>query len=93
MAAEAERFELFPPTRVCDFLREQVPGISEDVLEKVINHRIDGEVFLELDDAYLKEIAPLLGDRLKIRRALTNVLAGRSTVSLCRIKVLRVIAS
>ena len=66
MAAKAERFELLTPTRVCDFLKEQVPGLSEDVLEKVINHKIDGEVFLELDDVYLKEIASLLGDRLKI---------------------------
>ena len=80
--AQTENFELFSPSKVSDFLRDKVPGISEDVLENVIDHKIDGEVFLDLNDAYLKEIAPLLGDRLKIRRAITSVLAGRSTVSL-----------
>lgn len=80
--ADAERFELFSPSKVCDFVKEQVPGVSEDVLEKVMDHKIDDEVFLELNDTYLKEIAPLLGDRLKIRRAITTARAGRSTVSL-----------
>ena len=79
---QTENFEHLSPSKVSDFLRETVPGISEDVLENVIDHKIDGEVFLDLNDVYLKEIAPLLGDRLKIRRAITSVLAGRSTVSL-----------
>ena len=31
-----------------------------------MEHKIDGEVLLQLNDEHLKEIAPLLGDRLKV---------------------------
>ena len=74
-------FELFSPSMVCEFLKEKVPGLSEDVLERVMDHKIDGEVLLELNDANLTEIAPLLGERPKVRKAITTVLAERLTVS------------
>lgn len=80
-SVDPESFELFSPSDVCDFLKEKVPGVSESVLERVIDHKIDGDVFLQLNDDYVKELAPLLGDRLKVRKALTSLLAGRSTVS------------
>lgn len=42
-------------------------------------HKIDGEVFVALNDEYLREIARLLGDRLKIKRALATALAVNCT--------------
>ena len=62
---------------------QQVPTISDDVLEKVIAHKIDGEEFLEMDDEYLREITPLVGDRIKIKRAIRTVVNMTSRVSQC----------
>ena len=61
-------FEKLSPDKVCVYLKQEIPTIAEDILEKVVEHKIDGEVFLSLNDKYLCEIAPLLGDHLKIKR-------------------------
>ena len=66
---------ILSPEEVCDFLKKQVPSISCSILEKIKEHKIDGEVFVALNDEYLREIAPLLGDRLKIKRAIATALA------------------
>ena len=62
-------FDHLSPEEVCMYLKNEVPTISQEILDSVIDHKIDGEVFLEMNDEYLREIAPLLGDRLKIKRA------------------------
>ena len=54
----AAGFELFTPDDVGAFLKEEVPNISEVVLEKITERKIDGEVFLALNDEYLREITP-----------------------------------
>ena len=74
---------LYSPQQVCEFLKSEIPTISDDVLEKVIAHKIDGEVFLEMDDEYLREIAPLVGDRIKIKRAIRTAVNMTSRVSQC----------
>lgn len=56
----------FSPEDVTSFLEENVPGISSDVLSNIITQKIDGEILSELSDSDMREIAPLLGDRLKI---------------------------
>ena len=66
------------------FSRKRDPIISEDILKKIVEYKIDGEAFLSLNDEYLREIAPLLGDQLKIKRVLTATFAKVSTVSLMR---------
>ena len=71
----ASHFEALSPEDVCIFLEKEIPTISEDILKKIVEHKIDGEVFLSLNDEYLREIAPLLGDRLKIKRVLTATFA------------------
>lgn len=63
-------FEQYTPEEVCEFLRNQAPNLSEEVLDRIIDHKIDGEVFLELNDEYLSEISPLVGDRFKIKKAI-----------------------
>ena len=80
----ASHFEALSPEDVSIFLKKEIPTISEDILKKIVEHKIDGEVFLSLNDEYLREIAPLLGDRLKIKRVLTATFAKVSTVSLMR---------
>ena len=68
------RFEEFTPEEVCDYVQEQVPQIE-------IYYKIDGEMFLVLNDEYLREVAPLLGDRLKIKKIIVRLQADESLVS------------
>ena len=71
----ASNIESLSPEEVCAYLKEQIPFISERILERFVEHKIDGEVFLELNDEYLREIAPLLGDRLKLKKIINKALA------------------
>ena len=61
-------FDLYSPADVLKILKEQIPTISEDILDKIVAHKVDGEVFLNIDDEYLREIAPLVGDRFKVKK-------------------------
>ena len=69
----ATNFEALSPEDVSTFLQDEVSTISKDVLEKIVEHKINGEVFLTLTDTYLREIAPLLGDLLKIMLLVTKL--------------------
>lgn len=81
MCEKMAGFEKYFPDEVRVFLKDQVPTLPEDVLQSIVAHKIDGEVFLEMNDEYLREIAPLLGDRLKIKRAIRTALIFISPVS------------
>ena len=70
----AAGFEGLSPEEICAYVKEQIPSISDEILERFKEHEIDGSVFLELNDEYLREIAPRLGDRLKLKRIITRAL-------------------
>lgn len=53
--------EQYSSDEVCLLLSDKMPGL-EEVLDNIIKHKIDGEIFLTLQDESLREIAPLLGD-------------------------------
>ena len=72
-------FEALSPGAVRRYLKER--SVSDDVLEKILEHKIDGEVFLSLNDEHLREIAPLLGDRLKMKRVISETIAKFTNVS------------
>ena len=74
-------FQALTCESVCAYLKENIPNLSDGVVEKVKEHKIDGEVFLALDDDYLREIAPLLGDRLKMKRVIADAISANSAVS------------
>lgn len=40
--------EKLSPDEVCVYLKQEIPTIAEDILEKVVKHKIDGEVLLLL---------------------------------------------
>ena len=48
--------------QLCDYLREE--DVDEAILINIKKPKIDGSLFVQLSDEYLREIAPLLGDRL-----------------------------
>ena len=56
---------------LCDFLLTELPDLDCEVLDNINRHKIDGQTFLQLNDDYLKEIAPLLADRIKIKKVIT----------------------
>ena len=73
-------FGQYTAEEVCDFLKERVPSLSRNVLDLILEHKIDGEVFLELNDDYLREICPLVGDRLKIKKVIASATSWYSKV-------------
>ncbi len=73
-------FDGLSPEEVVVFLKELIPTLSESILKTIVEQKIDGEVFLELDDSSMREIAPLLGDRLKIKRVLDVSLSRTSVI-------------
>ena len=74
--------EDYNPEQLCEFLKKQVPDITECVLEAILTHKISGDVFMELNEEYLREIVPLLGDRLKLIKAIRFCLNFNSPVSI-----------
>ena len=81
----AKQFDSFSSVEVCDYLRRHAPSLDNSVFEKMMEHKIDGEVFLCLNEEYLREIAPLRGDCLKIKLILNSLLASCSSVCYCYI--------
>ena len=55
---------------LCEFLEIEFPDLEDHVLENIKKHKIDGQTFLQLNEEYLKEVAPPLGDRLKLKKVI-----------------------
>ena len=70
----------FTPEEVSAFMRTENPALSEDVLSAIVSHKIDGEAFLELTEEYLREVAPILGDRIKLKKIISGVQLNSSAV-------------
>ena len=83
----AKQFEGFSAEEVCDYLRQQAPKLDKNVFEKLLEHKIDGEVFVVLNEEYLREIAPLLGDRLKIKKIINAILVSTVCDKICNVIV------
>ena len=81
-------FERFSPEEVRKYVLEKIPQIDANVLDKIVEHKIDGETFLVLNEEYLREVAPLLGDRLKIKKLIVQLQAEESVVSYCIITIM-----
>jgi hypothetical protein len=75
----ARRFDGLSPTTLRLRLKEEIPSLSESIFDNILEHKIDGEVFLSLNDENLCEIAPVLGDRLKIKRLISETLVKLDT--------------
>lgn len=69
------------PEDVCAFVKDEFPAISEDALQAIAANEIDGEMFIELNDEYLRELAPKLCDRIRLKKAVNMALSLTSPVS------------
>ena len=72
--------ENFSTEDICIY-SEKSSVISQGFLEALKLHEIDGGVLLELTDEHLHELAPLLGDRIKIKKLIHSALSTISQVS------------
>ena len=43
---------------LCEFLEIEFPDLEDHVLENIKRHKNDGQTFLQLNEEYLKEVAP-----------------------------------
>lgn len=53
---------------VVEYLKTELLDLDEDVLENFWKNKIDGSVFIELNNEYLKDLCPILGSFIKIRK-------------------------
>ena len=61
--------------------------VSSDVASKIRDHKINGELFLELGDEELKEVAPALGDRAQLKKLQRTLTETSNQVNEGHIKV------
>jgi len=69
---------------VVEFVKKGIPTISEGVLSAIANNKIDGEIFLEIDEESLREIAPLIGDRAKLKKIIAKL---RNAETLAKVRL------
>ena len=70
------RFEYKTPAEVKVYVKQHISSIEDTVLEAIVKHKIDGATFLQLTDEYLREIFPLLGDRLKVKKLVCDLITS-----------------
>ena len=61
-------FSSMTPDDICVFLREEFSSLVEDVIETFRQNRIDGIAFIELNNECHRELCPILGDCMKIKK-------------------------
>lgn len=69
---ESVSFNKYTTEQVVRFIGSEIPTLSLEIREIIKDQKIDGEVLLEMSDNDLLEIAPLLGDRLKLKKAMAK---------------------
>ena len=67
-----EDVERFPVEQLCQLLSDL--QYSTELLQNVRENAVTGNVFLQLSDEQLKEIAPKLGDRVQLKKLQTGLL-------------------
>ena len=57
-----------------DLLEKEIPGLEAAVCDNIRKHKIDGQIFIQLNEEYLREVAPLLGDRVRLKQIISSSL-------------------
>ena len=71
-------FSSMTPDDICVFWREELPSLDEYVIE---TFRQSGIAFIELNDEYLRELCPVLGDHMKIKKIVQTCVQSISSPS------------
>ena len=67
---------------LADYLEEE--GMDEEVAKSFKENRICGATFLQLQNDELKELVPVIGSRVKVRKLLENAIQVGG-LNICRI--------
>ena len=70
-SAAMEHITIFDCDDLRDFLVKE--GYHEDVVSTFSTNRICSQTFLEMTDEDLKELIPVMGDRIRVRKLLKSV--------------------
>ncbi len=57
-------------TELVDFMLDN--GISESVIDNFVTNEVTGECCIQLTEMEMKELAPKIGDRVKLRQLITK---------------------
>ncbi len=57
-------------TELADFMLDN--GISESVIDTFVTNEVTGECCIQLTEMEMKELAPKIGDRVKLRQLITK---------------------
>ena len=68
--------ESWSPNEVVLFLAGEVPDIDENVLKSFADNKVSGDLLLDLDDDSLRELILVLGDRIRVKKAIARVKAS-----------------
>ena len=66
------RIEEMGVDEFCDYLWEQ-KGFHSDIVTSFNRNRISGATFLDLNDEDLKDLVPVVGDRVNVRKLLIEL--------------------
>jgi len=58
-------------TDLGQYLTEQ--GLHEDAVATIVDNRISGELFMDLTGEDLKDMFPIVGDRMSVHKILQNI--------------------
>ena len=59
----------------CDALGQYLTdqGFHEEVVAKFVDNRISGDLLIELEEDDLKEMFPVVGDKMRVRKLLDDI--------------------
>lgn len=71
VAMDTGKIEELDSAEFGDYLLEE--GFHEDIVSAFTKNRIRGEDFLEMTEEDLKELLPVVGDRIHVRKLLKSM--------------------
>lgn len=73
-----ERIEEMEIDEFCDYLLKE-KGFHSDVVTSFNRNRISGATFLDLSEEDLKDLVPVIGDRVDVRKLLVQLKEVKSS--------------
>ena len=72
-----ERVSKMSKEDLCDYLNTK--GLDLEAIDTVKQNRLSGATFLELSKEHLKELFPVIGDRIAVSKLLESLKVSSST--------------
>lgn len=79
MAVTKDQVHSFSGDELCEYLESQ--NVDPDIIETVKKNKISGASFLQLTEDHLKEMFPVIGERMCVSQLLQTLKGPQLTVS------------